>query len=421
MFGSVIGNVVAIGNPPSYASEYIPKKGAILRVGTIPSTNSCPQAGVSSDDLQIHDGGLASLVGSGTNVYWIGPDGTFIQNNKNNMPLFADVENTIWGGGWFDPIQNMWGSIPGVNDPSGRLPGTQGYTYLQDGNFKYSSFYNKNIQSILNSYYKASPNWLLYTPGNTGNVPNYIGNYPFNMTYGGIDTFIVNSFVYSSEPQWSAVQVLTPLGDSLAGITGYAAGVSPSVSYAPVYNDGPYITFTNLYLIGFQISYMNSPVYWLNGKMFITGCSIAAYPNQAIGYYDSQQNLHYAFINETSTYSKAFVGRLWNGFVYKNVFSDYLGCCYTEDLITFYPLKDITGQVDFTQHQNFGTYTSNGFFSFFMSGFGYSYLAVYNNNNLGVLTQAAYKIYPVFNFTPMVPDSFFIPSVCGCNRRSNRA
>ena len=423
MFGSVIGNALVIGNPPNSINQYAPIKGPVLRLGTIPSLTLCPQVVTLGDSLQIHDGGLASDYTSG-NVYWIGPDGQFIQSSKSAMPMFSDIENTIWGGGWFDPLQNAWASIPGVNDPSGRLPGTMGYTTLVNGNFRYGSFYNKNLAPILNPYYSASPNLLLYTPGQTGNVGTYIGNWPFNMSYGGVDTFIVNSVVYYGTSKWSAINVEFPIGDSInngPGVVGYAAGVTAG-SPQSVANDGPYIAFSNVDSIDFQLSYMNAPVYYQFGKVFITGCSVGANPTQSIGYYDANGNLHYAQINETSTYSKAFVGRLWNGFVYKNVFSDYSGCCYTEDLITFYPMLDITGNVDFTNNANFGTYTSLSNFSWFMTGFGFGYLANYYTAKKGAyLSQAAYKIYPAFNFSPMIPDSFFIPSVCGCNRRSNRA
>ena len=369
--------------------------GPVLRVGTIPSLNASPNFSLPSG-VQSLDGGLLTNNGnqSGTmpgtiapQCWWIGPDG---HNSAPVLDKFLyDMFKDVYSGGWFDPINNAWGTVqsPFLNaKPSiGYLRNLNGL-----GDFSYSTF---RIPAVLNA---------IKTTGIYDNVSYALyGGYANNFIYGGIDQIIVNATmgVCGSNGSYSSqIEVSIPYG--LFGMD---------------YSGSPYNINA---ATGCPVESTASPLfdYWIVGPIYrpYKGRGLYSTVASAGNQYNFTDNSGH-WIQTTFNSSPIYLGRLWDGFVFSGAFTTYSGCVFTEDFITFRPLLDITGQIDFSNQGYFGFGSI-----YFMNSLGYSYLANYNQSTTPY-TQAAYKIYPAFNFTPMVPDSFFIPSVCGCNRRSNRA
>ena len=376
--------------------------GAPLKIGVIPSANVSPNFAI-TNGTQTNDGGLLTNNGpSSANIppayspqfWWIGPDG---QNSAPILSQFAqDMFGSVWAGGWYDPIYSQWLTVP---SPFLGNPAIGALFNDGAGNFTYKRFNPKLVTNAIS-----------YTGIYTQPPHKLYGGYANNFLYGGLDLLIVNGITmpcainpagtYNTEIPVTipyglfeglngAVYECGPVSDGCPGLSGAAPFWSDWV-LGPVYRPLP------------------------NGGLYST---ITGGTGDLLNFSDYNGQWHQTTSNSSPTY----LGRLWNGFVFSGVFTQYGGCVYTEDYITFYPLYDITGQIDFSLDGHFGIQQDGIGANFFMNGFGYSYLANYVQG-ITPFTQAAYIIYPAFPFLRMtVPDSFFIPSVCGCNRRSNRA
>ena len=366
--------------------------GPPLKVGVIASANSTPNFST-SQLITPMDGGLISqqqpnILPLNYQCNWIGPDGTYASPILKN--LIEDGYDTPYGGIYFDPIYDTWVSIGG--NTGKRLSGNIGTTFCNNGAFTYKSFAPKLVANALN-----------YTGFFSQSTVNMHNGFGCNFFWAGKDRIGLS-------------HLKTPIVNN--GITIYNYTASVSVPYGLLNYNLPSVVISS--------SISKSPpnpsfVYWVIGPVYRQTDYSGLFLAQPDLFNRILCKTDFAGNFKSTSYSgpgPQYTGRLFNGFVFTDVFNNYHGCVYTEDFVTFYPLLDITNTIDF----------SNGFFGIrlaghntFNSAFGFSYLANYNNVNNPGLTQAAYKIYPAFNFTPMVPDSFFIPSVCGCNRRSNRA
>jgi len=362
--------------------------GSVLRVGTIPSSNATPNFfPYPRGKLYSMDGGLISYsydYYTQSNIFsWIGPNGDNVLFNNN--PIFnkflSDGFGTVYSGCWFDTEYNKWGAIP---KPSPTENGIISYLSLTGAQPSYRSFPLPLFFGplISTNYFKQS-----YAPD---------GGYAKTFIYAGIDQ-IIASFVEGNN-QFKQLEFSIPYGISNMDFNGVpisgtsypylpAQPLYSTMSQGILYRPGP---SKSLFLIPVEDT-LGGRVHFLNSSGVINS------------------GVWYKTIFEQSGF---YLGRLWNGFVFNNLFTNYTGCCYTEDCITFYPLIDVMNNVDFGTGI-FGLNAGSGA-SCFMSGFGFSYLANYDNGNNG-LTQAAYKIYPAFNFSPLIPDKFFVPNICGCN------
>ena len=390
--------------------------GPPLKVGVIASANATPNFVIPDNSVGLSsgvslDGGLITSNGPNSptlptpsdQYWWIGPDGT------TSAPILSDFTkgaySSFLSGLWFDPEYNVWGI---VTDPA-KVPYRLGYLFNNNGSFSYKAFKVSLVLNAIDYYYFSSP----------PNPQNFVTNFSNNFIYGGIDRLVLGTI--NTQYGTTSTELMIPYGVTSQNYAGaYTSKGAPDTCLLtnneifPAYSGGPVYRTVNKNLIC-TLALNNSPP-----------CNGDASKNYGLLFSDSQGQWHVSYFNSNLP---AYVGRLWNGFVYAitalntnhvNPIDNYTGCVYTEDNITFYPLVDITGQIDFTQSQNFGLLGAYQLNTYFMSGFGYSYLAAYSGYS--VFSQAAYKIYPAFPFLPMtVPDSFFIPSVCGCNRRSNRA
>ncbi len=376
--------------------------GPSLRVGVIPSVSLSPNINF-GESVTLMDGGLIAQNDSfpltSDLFYWIGPNGDYV-NFRDNYFVNC-VWGNRWSGGWYDPINSVWGALPAFFLPpqdstAPKYGSNPRIVYLQNvgnGIFRSSSFNSTLMYAALtNSFYS------------TLSGPN--AGYSNNFSYAGIGEIICNN-VFNSCSQNNYSNTLFSLSipygiinldfKSASYYSNGNLGCPPISPASPSY----YWTVTTHYWLG-------------RGRGMVIAPGILNSFTDIISF-DGNGQWH-----RTSTGSNTsfYIGRLWDGFVCINVFTSYRGCVYTTDFITFYPLYDITNTLDFSNMNNFGN-NANGI-NYFMDGFGYSYLAnFYQNKN--PFNKAAYKIYPAFNFTPLIPDSFFIPSVCGCNRRSNRA
>jgi len=370
--------------------------GPVLRVGTIPSSNATPNFAI-PNGAQSLDGGLITNNGPLSSTFetiapacwWIGPDG---QNSAPILDRFiTDGFKDIWSGCWYDPIYSIWGTIPSVNRQNVKA----GVGYLQNlggaGAFSYSTFPMPLFTNQLfhTGFYSQSSGNGLY------------GGYANNFSYSSIDNILFNSTEGSCGNQGtyqSQTTMAMPYGT--LGIGGLAVQGAPyhtaSITGCPF---SPYAEYFAGYLIGPNYRSPNGNIYNMSNE------------NTTWYWFDKDGNWH----NSIVTGGGMYLGRLWNGFVFNSMFTNYSGCVYTEDMIIFQPLMDITGNIDFTVAANFGLVGSGQTMNFFMSGFGFSYLANYFYTGYTPLTQAAYKIYPAFNFSPLIPDKFFVPNVCGCN------
>ena len=370
--------------------------GPSLRVGTIPSVNLSPDFNIPSSHAAPAvslDGGLITnnyFVGTSgnpltTQMWWIGPDG---QNSAPSLPQFSeDGFADRWSGCWFDTIYNVWGALASQNGPQRPAIG-----FLQNYNGKFT--YNKFPMPLLTN---ALAHLGFYTQNNVNTGP--YGGYANNFVYGGIDQLIVAWTSPACISGGSSI-VNVPISLSLPyGIEGMDFNGSPfsgGGANCPIIPAGLYFG-----------SY--PPIYRLPNKTLIQPFYYAGFTGNPIvlgSTLDNNQNWHSPSTSNIYTiYPK---GRIFNGFVVAVYpINNNVQICYTEDMMTFYPLLDITGNLDFTSGSSFGLP-----YNYFHSGFGYSYLASYYN--LG-LHKAAYKIYPAFNFSPLIPDKFFVPNVCGCN------
>ena len=367
--------------------------GPVLRVGTIPSANATPNFAIPGGTQSL-DGGLITNNGvhSGTSrtiiapaCWWIGPDG---QNSAPILDRFiTDGFKDAWSGCWYDPIYTIWGTIPSVNRQNVKA----GVGYLQNlggaGAFSYSTF---PMPLFTNQLFNTG----FYSQSTTGN--GLYGGYANNFSYSSIDNILLNSKVDSGGnlcTYQSQTTMAMPYGT--LGIGGLAVQGAPYLiqsggTSCPL---SPYAQFFLYYLMGPNYRSPNGNIYNMINL------------NYTWYWFDKDGNWHNSIVSGSGTY----LGRLWNGFVFHGMFTNYSGCVYTEDMIIFQPLLDITGNIDFTEAAHFGQ-TNN----FFMTGFGFSYLANYYQS-FTPFTQAAYKIYPAFNFSPLIPDKFFVPNVCGCN------
>ena len=368
--------------------------GPVLRVGTIPSTNATPNFTIPVGTQSL-DGGLLSSTSTGTiapQCWWIGPDG---QNSAPILDAFiTDGFKDIWSGCWYDPIYSVWGTIPSVNRQNVKA----GVGYLQNlggaGVFSYSTF---PMPLFSNQLFHTG----FYSQSSV--VNGLYGGYANNFSYSSIDNILLNSVIDScgaAGTYQSQTTMAMPYG--VLGIGGLAAQGAPYLNQSILSGTGcplsAYLQYFELYLTG--------PVYRSPNGNIYSMINV----NYTWYWFDKDGNWH----NSIVTGSGIYIGRLWDGFVFIGMFTNYSGCVYTEDMITFYPLIDIAGNIDFTQEGNFGILFDGRGINYFMSGFGFSYLANYLQG-LNPLTQAAYKIYPAFNFNPLIPDKFFVPNVCGCN------
>jgi hypothetical protein len=376
--------------------------GPYLRVGTIPSVPKSPAFFTETTTVHSMDGGLVTtngLAGAGgyvapvtLNFWWIGPDGTSLDltNNGATNQLAYDGYGDMYSGCWFDTEYNRWGAIPNPLNQHGK-------SYIS-----YFTLYGKNYTP----FYSQFPDVLFLDPliaiGYFNQNYHYLnGGFSNNFCYGGIDQVICCTFPEFCDNQTNFIpmEISIPYGVSDMDFSGSKVGnttlcgaisaAAPPMAYFSCghnYRPGPGKDLFNIpsALNGYYFYNMSSSGVVNSGRWHMT----------------------------TPTANPRYVGRLWNGFIFCNVFTNYTGCVYTDDMITFYPLKDISGIIDFSNATFFG-FTGNSQ-SFFMSGFGFSYLAVYNQLTTP-FTQAAYKIYPAFNFNPLIPDKQFVPNICGCN------
>jgi hypothetical protein len=269
--------------------------------------------------------------------------------------------------------------------------------YLQNfmgaGNFTYSRFPMPLFTTAL--FFLG-----FYSQSDTTSVP--YGGYANNFSYSSIDNISFNARVAycgTSGSYQTEVTISMPYGLTGLGGVNSAAYMGAVETGCPIIS--PYANYFADFLKG--------PNYRLPASGHVccitnAGTGSDAYFYTDAGHWHKTQGLN----------NPTFLGRLWDGLVFTSVFTHYSGCVYTEDMITFYPLLDITGQIDFTNNSNFGLQPDALGTVFFMSGFGYSYLANYLQGTTP-FTQAAYKIYPAFNFNPLIPDKQFVPNICGCN------
>jgi len=363
--------------------------GPVLRVGTIPSANATPNFAIPNNPQSL-DGGLITNNGqlSGTIApacWWIGPDG---QNSAPILDRFiTDGFKDIWSGCWYDPIYSIWGAIPSVNRQNVKA----GVGYLQNlggaGAFSYSTF---PMPLFTNQLFNTG----FYSQSSVNN--GLYGGYANNFSYSSIDNILLNSKEDScGNPGTYQSQTTIAMPYGTLGIGGLVRGAPYSgTGSCPL---SPYVPYFTLYLTGPNYRSPNGNIYSMINE------------NTTWYWFDKDGNWH----NSIVTGAGMYLGRLWNGFVFIGMFTNYSGCVYTEDMIIFHPLLDITGNIDFTTGY-FGLFGAAITMNFFMSGFGFSYLANYYKG-ISPLTQAAYKIYPAFNFSPLIPDKFFVPNVCGCN------
>ena len=370
--------------------------GPALRVGVLASLNASPGF-PPGGTFQTFDGGLVGSAQANTwptssQCYWIGPDGTCSSPVLQNM--INDGYDTQYGGIYFDPVHDAWVSIGG--NTGKRISGTIGMTFCNplNGSFTYRSFMPKLVSNALN-----------YTGFFSQSQTNMANGYGANFFWAGIDRIGLSS-------------LNTPI--EVNGVTWYLYTQSVSLPYGLLNWNFPPVPVSTASSTVPPNPYFSD---WILGPVYrqtdYSGLVLGKL-GTAFGRYNFFRTDFSGNFNSTAASGvSTLLGRLFNGFVYDKVFPSYSGCVYTEDFVTFHPLVDITGQIDFTQVQYFGL-NQLGTGTYFHSAFGFSYLANYSGN--APFTKAAYKIYPAFPFIPMtVPDSFFIPSVCGCNRRSNRA
>jgi len=362
--------------------------GAPLRVGTIPSINACPNFNNSA--LRSMDGGLvtpnpnsgpATVAYSVSNLfYWIGPNGDYLTSGSDsNFSRYAsDVYAEPGNGGFYDPVFSVWYGIPNSN---ALFPGKDYVSQFRINNNN-KSFYSNFLPGyggfftdpLIAAGYFAKEHIYPY-----GGI--YFGNgFSTNFTYGGIDQVICITFPNPSCNSLSPMEISYPYG-----VTGMDFMGAP---YITNNNNCPVAPNLSSYFSVMQSVY-NGPNYRVGTDrpvIFLgnlsTNKSIIIATNSGGGLYANWIVVKFGLVPN-------YVGRLWDGFVFTNAFTNYGGCVYTEDCITFRPLIDITDNLNFSESVYFGL--NGNINSFFMNGFGFSYLANYRRGT-SPFTQAAFKI-----------------------------
>ena len=389
--------------------------GLVLRVGTIPSANLTPNFNIDLTTVYSMDGGLITSNGNVATLsppptpsgdfWWIGPDGEnkAFSNDPNLLNFAYDGYSDNYSGCWFDTEKNMWGAVESIY-----LRGENNISYL-------------NIdKNTLNTFYGRFSVPLFFGPlisgGYYSQTPlNLTGGFSNNFSYAGIDQVICNTYLQSGHCIYNIpYEISIPYGDVNMDFNGaiyYSAYGLPCTQPSPAAPSPVYFGIGPVYRPGYGKNLFSFPSFGRSNKF---------------NFIISTNNINSGQWHNTSvgTAVPQYVGRLWNGFVFINTFTTYTGCVYTEDCITFYPLLDITGNIDFSNGNNFGNVNIDSALNvtcctLFMTGYGYGYVANYmpqkNIQGTQPPSQAAYKIYPAFNFNPLVPDKFFVPNICGCN------
>ncbi len=382
-----------------------PILGPVLKVGTIPSRYACPNFLGYEVGSAPMDSGLITLSSSlnpSLNNYFIGPDGFSIDltGDSNTERFINDTFQNRASGSWFDTQRNCWFAIPNAYYKYNAYVSSYGI-------YNNKTFYSNSSSGLVLAALSAGgyfENTNTANPGG-GELGSGFSN---NFCYAGPDQFIAVNMPLIGCYQSIPTEISYPYGVTGMDFVGSVTNVS-GYSSCPPY---PFaLSNFDPGLISIGPSYRPSKI----SPLFCFG-GLAV--DRMLAYKSGNWfgTVFYA--------SPIFLGRLWNGFVLSYVFKNYTGCVYTEDCITYYPLIDITNNLDFTNPEWFGLSNYNigraVVSNYFNSGFGFAYLANYTKG-ISNFTQAAYKIYPAFNFRPLVPDSFYVPSICGCNRRSNRA